>query len=255
MKYNEEQIPIDILRKLVNRTLFKGLPSMVLINGEGQGGKSTAVFHIANRLEQILKYGNNWRKHENEWNLWDYNKYCTTDLEQLVNTYESSFSETIVLEEAADQGLDTTSYFEMFSQAFAKISRTQGFHLNRVFLITPFAADLLKIHKRKINFLLWVKFKDVVNRRAVIGIRKVAVNHMTLDEKNIKCKWRRDYEISYTKAELEKATEYTNWLKGFKRDIMQNIKNDVKNRKENYNPNKKMSESNCPQWVREQLNK
>jgi hypothetical protein len=229
MKFNRELIPNnDFLKAIVNRTAFKHLPSTIGVNSEGQSGKSTMVFWYANRIACVLKYGSAWQKHKNEWDLWDYKKYCTTDLEQFVQLYDESWGETLVLEEAADQGMDTTSYFNMFSQTYARISRTQGVHLNRVFLVTPFLNDLLKIHKRKITFIAgrFIKLDHI--HKAIFGWRKVQANTLILKEDNIECKWRKNITLNYSDEFLKASTEYTDWLKLFKKDIMTSIKKDVK---------------------------
>src|SRR5512137_897619 len=122
MRYDRDMIPNnDLLKATVNRCVYKRLPTTIGVNSQSQAGKSTVVFWYANRLEQVKRYGNNWSKHKNEWNLWDYKKYCTTDLEQLVDIYSESWQKTIVLEEAADQDMSTTDFFSAFSRAYASI--------------------------------------------------------------------------------------------------------------------------------------
>jgi hypothetical protein len=233
------------------------LPTNIGLNAESQNGKSQAVFWIANRMEQILTYGGKWKEHSDEWELWDYKKYCATDIEDFINIFDESYEKTIVLEECADIGLDTASFFNMLSKAFARIERTQGSHLNRVFMITPFLNDLLNVHKRKINFILESYYKDVEHHQTVMHWGRVKINCMTLKEYNIKVLWRKPFTIRYNDKAYKAGYDYCEYLKIFKKDYMQNIKNDVKIFKEKlisgYNPNKAMTERNCPDWVKKLL--
>jgi hypothetical protein len=234
MKFDQDFIPNnDLLKSIVNRTFFHKLPTTIGVNSQSQSGKSTTVFWYANRLEQIVRYKGNWQKHKDEWDLWDYKKYCTTDLEQLVDLYEESWEKTIVLEEAADQDMSTTDFFSQFSKAYSAIARTQGVHLNRVFLITPCLNDLLNQHKRGITFVMgeFKKLNNMYPPRTQFGWGPVKVKTLSLKPENMTVRWRKPICVKYSNAFLKKSSEYTDWLKLFKKDIMQGVKDDIRKSK------------------------
>jgi len=257
MRYDREMIPNnDLLKATVNRNVFKRLPTTIGVNSQSQSGKSTVVFWYANRLEQIKRYGNNWQKHKNEWNLWDYKTYCTTDLEQLVDIYDASWGKTIVLEEAADQDMSTNDFFSAFSKAYAAIARTQGVHLNTVFLITPCLNDLLNQHKRSITFVMgkFIKLNHMNPARTQFGWGPVDVNTLSLKPENMKVRWRRPITVKYNAAFLKASNEYTDWLKLFKKDIMESIKSDVQKAKKKRQDKEEFHKTveNYDSWENEQ---
>ena len=220
-RFDEFKIPIDALRILINRSLI--LPVIILINGHGQIGKSTFLYHLANRILQIKK---GIPKADIKWNEWDYKTYCTTSAKQFVDIYDKSDNQIIALEEAGEQ-LNYYEWYSVMNQVFSSISRTQGYKRNICILITPHANDLQKHQQRRINFILWVKNKWELSRKARIVPRVLRINYLTLESKNFKYGYIKNWDVIYSATEIAMANLYTEWLKQFKGDIMEGIKEKV----------------------------
>jgi hypothetical protein len=135
------------------------------------------------------------------------------------------------LEEAKTQGLSVQDFFKDFTDAFSDIADTQGMKLNRLYLITPFLNDLLKMHKRKINLILWVVGKDIYKKSTLIIPRKVKPNMLTLKEDNINMRYVKSCTLQYDDKFLTRSYEYINWLKEFKSDILQNTISSITHKK------------------------
>lgn len=221
-KFTDEQIPTDAIRIIVNRTTFKKLPTIIGVQGESQSGKSTAVNYIINRTEQIFKYGSKWQKHKNEWDLWDYKKFCTKTPLRFAQLYKEYDNISIALEEAKTQGLSVQDFFKDFTDAFSDIADTQGMKLNRLYLITPFLNDLLKMHKRKINLIFWVAGKNLLKKSTLVIPRKVKPDMLSLKDDNIRMRYVKNCTLQYDDKFLTRSYEYINWLKVFKADILKN---------------------------------
>jgi hypothetical protein len=240
MRFDEYSIPIDALRLIVNRS--EHLPVIILINGHGQMGKSTFLFHLANRIMQIKKYGNEWRKHKNEWNLWNWQRNCTRTPQQFVEVLDKSEGEILALEEASHQ-MPIYEWWGVMGTIFSDASNTQGVRFNISILITPQANDLQKQHKRKFDFVLWVAKKWKETKCARVVPRWVKINYLTLKEDNCQLRYIHNWDIHYTDLELLLSSNYTNWLENYKRG---SIMDDMKAKVGIYNPNKPISKKNMP---------
>jgi hypothetical protein len=243
-RYTDYEIPIDALRVIINKSLI--LPLIILINGHSQIGKSLFLFHLANRIKQILL---GIPKGFETWKEWDWKKYCTTTPKQFVKTYDESNNQIIALEEAGEQ-LNFYEWFSIMNQVFSTISRTQGVKRNICMLITPFANDLQKQQKRKIDFVLWVAKKWEHKRMARVVPRYVKVDYLSLKEDNYSLRYIKNWTIRYQREELRLSNHYTDWLRyTLKSEVMDDIKEKVGI----YNPNRPISEKNMPDWVKKLL--
>jgi hypothetical protein len=245
-RFDASKVKIDALRLIINRSLI--LPVIALINGHGQIGKSTFLYHFANRILRI--------KTGNPKAIWDYKTYCARSAKQFVEIYDKSDNQIIALEEAGEL-LNFAEWWSVMNLVFGAISRTQGYKRNICLLITPHANDIAKQQKRKIDFILWVAKKDLVFKTAVVVPRWVKINYLTLKEENYRLRYIKSWFVHYGVSELRNANLYTEWLKEFKSDIMTDIKEKVglinhtslpEKHKENYDFPVNIDFSRKPMW-------
>jgi len=211
----EQQIPIDFLRLLYNRSLI--LSIITLINGHGQIGKSTALFYICCRNQQIKK---GISLSSAKWNEWDYKKYTATSPRQFVELWDSSENEDLALEEAGEQ-MNYLEFWNTMSRVFSSTTRTQGLKKNRCYLITPFSRDISKYNRECVDFKVWVRRRDDVRRLCGLRPRYIKIDYL---KDKYKLGYLKDWNIFYTKKFLKEAKKYTDHLKQYKRDISEKNK-------------------------------
>ena len=237
-RYNEEQIPIDILRMICNRS--KIFSVIILINGHGQVGKSTFVHYLANRILQI-RY-----KQPNKWNLWNWQKFSSTNAQDFVRLWNENNDKIINLSEAGEQ-LNYLEWFSIMAKVFASTTRTQGMKHNICILDTPMSTDVQKHNKENIDFKIWVAKRYDSIRMALIKPRFIRIDYL---QDKWKLGYIHDWLPIYPLEALAEAKKFTNWLLLFKEDIAQRNLMLVGI----YNPNKPISEKNMPDWVVNALN-
>jgi hypothetical protein len=239
MKFDDKQINVDILRLIMNKARKYSLN--ILINGHSQSGKSTFLFHIANRIKQIqlgIK--------KPTWKEWDWKEFTSTTPRNFVRLWDENSNEVIALEEAGEQ-LNYLEWFSTMAKVFSSTTRTQGLKHNICFMITPMSTDLQKHNKENIDFRIWVAKRYDETRIAIIKNRWVEIDYL---KDKWRLRWLPDWIVRYPIIELEAAKEYTDFLAG---GMKVNIMNKNKELTGIYNPNKLMTEKNCPDWVRDLL--
>lgn len=218
-RYNRQQIPIDFLRMLVNRSKIFSL--IILVNGHGQVGKSTFIYYMANRIKQIQR--GIFRPKKATWKEWDYEKFTTTTPQQFVKLWDENNNEVLAMEEAGKQ-MDYMEWFGTMSKVFNQVSNTQGLKKNVCFLITPHAVDIVKRQRELVDFKVWVRKRIDKARMCIVRPRYIKIDYL-------KDKYRlgfiKDWVIRYPINFLPKASEFTNYLKGYKADIMDDMKKKV----------------------------
>jgi len=237
---NEEQIPTDFLRLLYNRSLIYSINCFLI--GKGQSGKSTGCFYMANRLKQIER-GISLKKAK--WNEWDYKKFTSNNPIKFVELWDKYEREIIVLEEVAEQ-MFYLDWHNIMARVFSSTTSTQGLKRNICFLITPYFDDLVKNARSKLDLVAIFHHRNDTRRTVVVTPKYVRLNWKTFkpEFKPIK-----NMNLQYTKRFLRKANEYTNWLKGFKKEI--SLKN--KYLAEGFDPDKPISDKNQPLWIKKML--
>ena len=217
-RYTREQIPIDILRMICNRSKIFSL--IILVNGHGQVGKSTAIFYMANRIKQIQQ---GIKRKNATWKEWDYKKFTTQTAQQFVQLWDENESEVLAMEEAGKQ-MDYMEWFSTMSKVFNQTSNTQGLKHNICFLITPHAVDIVKRQRELVDFKIWVRKRIDVARICIVRPRYIKIDYL---KDKYKLGYVHDWIIKYPKPCLAEATKFTEWLKIYKSDIMDDIKRSV----------------------------
>lgn len=241
-RLNEAKCPIDILRLIYNK--WQILSLNVLVNGHGQIGKSTFIQYMANRLKQ-LQVGI--KPKDATWREWDYKKYTSTDPQKFVDLWDKSDGEILALEEAGEQ-MNYLDWYSVMSRVFSSTTRTQGLKRNICFMITPHSIDIVKRNRECVDFKIWVRKRDDLRRLCVIRPRYIKIDYL---RDKYRLGYIRDWHIFYPPKFLEVSIEFTNWLKGFKADIVEKNKEMVglKPRRNKYDPTKPYSKNNLEDWM------
>lgn len=228
-RYTDKDIKVDVLRMILNRSLI--LPLVILICGHPQIGKSTFLFYLANRIEQIKK---KIPLRKATWREWDYRKHCTITPQQFVSLSDTTEGCVNVMEEAGEQ-MNYLEWWGAMSQVFDSDYRTQGYKKNINILITPKSGDIVKHNKEHLDFKLWVTKRNDEKRFAKVKSRYIKIDYL---KDKTKMGFILDWNIYYSPKFIREATKYTDWLKVYKRKIAEENKRKVgigTNRKESFN--------------------
>lgn len=244
-KYSDEQIKVDIVRMIVNKSRKYSL--IILVNGHSQAGKTTFIRHIANRIVQIKKYGRfDHRDPENTWHEWDERRLTATNAYEFVDIWDKYDNEVLTLAEAGES-LNYLEWFSVMAKVFASTTRTQGLKRNVCFLDTVMSTDIQKHNKENIDFRIWVVKRYDESRTAIVRNRWVEIDYL---KDKWRLRWLPDWILQYSWKELQQAKVYTDWIaSGLKNETMQRNKMLVGI----YNPNRPISDRNMPEWVRNLL--
>lgn len=216
--FEEYEIPIDILRMIVNKSRKYSL--IILVNGHSQVGKTTFIYHIANRIKQIKKGQLNQYDKKNTWREWDAKKFTSTNAYEFVDLWDKYNNEVITLAEAS-VSLNYLEWFSTMAKVFASTTRVQGLKRNICFLDTVMSTDIQKHNKENVDFRVWV-FKRI-DRYRICSTRNYWVEIDYAKDK-WRLRWLPNWNIQYSKRELDIAKDYTNWIAEFKEDIMERNK-------------------------------
>ena len=243
-KFTEEEIPIDILRMIINKSRKYSL--IILVNGHSQVGKTTFIRHIANRIIQIKKYRRfNTYSPDNTWREWDEREFTARNPYEFVNIWDKNNNAVLTLAEAGET-LHYLEWFSVMARVFASVTRVQGLKRNICFLDTVMSTDIQKHNKENIDFRIWVWKRFDWQRRCIIRNYWVEIDYA---KDKWRLRWLPNWDFQYTKKELMLSKNYVDWIAEFKEDIMAKSKEMVGI----YNPNRPISEKNMPQWVRQML--
>lgn len=222
---NEYEITSDFLRLLYNRSIQYSLNVFVI--GKGQVGKSTWIFYVANRIKAIQK---GIELKDMTWEEWDYKKYTTTTPQQLVELWDNSENEILAMEEAGDQ-MNLYDWLGLMNRIFSGLTSTHGMKKNICFIITPYFDDIVKHARGRLDYVVILHHRDDKRRRVTATPRYTRLNWGTFkhDIKPIK-----DMKMRYSKKFIVKSKEFTEWLKGYKGDIMGGYKEKVGLKKTKY---------------------
>ncbi len=213
----------SLLNTFAGRILLaksKGYSLIIGITGETQVGKSTFCYWLANEITRCNNMINPTKWHDKEWN---YEKYCAKSFSDFVNMVDTYNNKVIVIEEAGfDYG--NLDWYKLESKLFGKIFQTQAFRRNVYIIVLPHMLQFGKAHRHTLNFLFWCYKKFEKSKIAIIRPQLVKREYWKLKDENLKQHFMSQIVIRYTKEELQKSTEFTNWLKGFKDELMNRVK-------------------------------
>jgi hypothetical protein len=206
---------------LINR--IKKYTTLVIIQGEIQTGKSTFTYWLCNRLHKKL--------YKEEWN---YEKYCARSLDEFIDIIDKSNNKIVVYEEAS-KDITIQRWYNDLNLFFNIIMQTQGYKHNIIFLVFPHSASVPKQQRYFINLGIEViqKIDQPLLKATIFKPTIYKRRFYKLDENDLYYKyWCRQSFVKYTKKELAKAREYTEWLEGtLKKDVMKDIKQKLKRSK------------------------
>lgn len=218
-KFSDEEIPVDILRMIVNKS--RKYSVIILVNGHSQVGKTTFIRHIANRIMQIKKHRRfNTYNPENTWDEWNERKFTATNAYEFVKIWDENNNAVLTLAEAGES-LNYLEWFSIMAKVFASTTRTQGLKKNICFLDTVMSTDIQKHNKENIDFRIWVWKRDDYNYRCVTRNYWVEIDYA---KDRWRLRWLPNWDFQYTEEELILSKRYTDWIVGFKEDIAERNK-------------------------------
>lgn len=190
---------------------------IVAIVGDTQKGKSTFNYWLSNEICRI-KAGLGLMKNP----YWDWKNLTARSFEQfkeLVRTYKNN---VIVIEEAGTH-LDADEWWTLENKLYNKIVQTQAFRRNVYILVCPSSRDIAKKHRATLNMMFSVERKNVRQRRAMIKPNFIKKKHWLLRDRNYVQYWLNRIAIEYDREFLIEAKKYTDWLEGYKDEILDGI--------------------------------
>ncbi len=189
------------------------------ISGEMQKGKSTFLHWSANEICRVKHkmYPRKWKSPE-----WDYEKYCATNFKQFVKLVDENKYAVIGIEEAGFE-FGKMDFHQLLPKLLSKIIQTQAYKRNIYPIVLPHFLDYVKYLRNKINFLFECYKKYERQRLAVIRPSHISREYWKLKDDNLKQWFLKKIWIQYSKEELSKAKEFTDWLEGFKSDLLEDI--------------------------------
>lgn len=216
----DQEIKTDFIRLIYNRNLIYSLNIFVI--GKGQSGKSTWVFYMANVLKAIQK---GIPLEKMTWTEWDYKRFTTTTPQKFVELWDTYENEVLSMEEAGEQ-MNLYDWLGIMNRVFSSTTSTQGMKKNICFLITPYFDDMSKHARGRLDFVVIIHHRDDHNKRVIATPRYTRLNWNSFkyDIKPIQ-----DMHMRYggLKGFFEKAKEYTDWLKEYKKEISDKNKEKV----------------------------
>jgi hypothetical protein len=240
-KFTDEEIPIDILQMIVNKSRKYSL--IVLCNGHGQIGKSTFIWYLANRIMQIKKYGRlySWDE-KNTWEEWDSRGHSADNAYDFVRVWDENTEDVCVLQEVSET-LNRYEWWNMMGRVFNSTTTTQGLKHNISILDTVMSTDIMKTAKEKVDFRIAVT-------KRIDSLKICRVQPYWVEVNYAKDKWRlrwlHPWDVQYTARQLLKAKIYTDWLAT---DLKRRIMEENKMKVGMFVPNRPISERNMPNWM------
>lgn len=218
-KLSIEQMPIDILRMIVNKS--RKYSVIILWNGHSQSGKTTGKWYMANRILQIKKGQLNCWDKRNTWREWDGRKYSATNAYEFVDLWDKYDNAVITLEEAGES-LNYLEWYSTMAKVFASTTRTQGLKKNICILDTVMSTDIQKHNKENIDFRMWTYKRYDEAKMSIVRNGWVEINYL---KDKWRLRWLPNWNIKYTSKMLRIASEYTDWLAGgLKKQVMEKNK-------------------------------
>lgn len=244
-RFTDEEIPIDLLRMIVNKSRKYSL--IILVNGHSQAGKSTFIWWLANRIMQIKKYGRlySWDT-KNTWREWQSRTHSADNAYDFVRIWDENEDDICVLQEVSET-LNRYEWWNMMGRVFNSTTTTQGLKRNISILDTVMSTDIMKTAKEKVDF------RVAVTKR-IDSLKICCTKDFWVEIDYAKDRWRLRWmhplNVQYTTRQLLMAKEYTNWLAT---DLKARIMEENKMKVGMFVKNRPISEKNMPDWVREAL--
>lgn len=242
-RFTDEQIPVDILRMIINKSRKYSL--IILVNGHSQAGKTTLIWYVANRIKQIKK---GIKKSRATWKEWDAYNLTATNAYEFVDIWDRYDNEVLTLAESGES-LNYLEWFSVMAKVFASTTRTQGLKRNICFLDTVMSTDIQKHNKENIDFRIWVAKRYDETRTCITKNGWVEIDYL---KDRWRLRWLPSWIINYSQKQLAVAKEYTNWIATYKEKIAEKNKRLVGIVK-NYDHSRPISDKNMPDWMKETL--
>jgi len=205
-KYTEEEIPIDILRMIVNKSRKYSI--IILVTGHGQVGKTTFINHLANRIIQIRRGMINPQDPRITWNEWDSKRYSATNAQEFVGLWNNSDNAVMTLSEAS-----TTLYYmdwmNVMGRVFNSTTTVLGLKKNICILDTVMATEIMKKAKEKVDFRIWVAKRFDEAMLSIVRNYWVEIDYA---KDKWRLRWLPNWDVYYTPRELAIYNKYTTWV-------------------------------------------
>ena len=234
-------LSFSVFRKIIVESRSRSLN--VGFVGKTQTGKSTLVKKSADEFLRVknLMYPKEWIEKS-----WDHEKYCAKDFHHFVDLVDSHDRAVIVIEEAGFS-LGNMDYYTVISQVFGKILQTQAYKRNIYFIVLPHILQFVKQHRFMLDFMFVTRSKNERTRGAYIQPQMIQRDYWKIKDDTARQIFFPAMKFKYTKEELKRSKEFTDYLKTFKKDILK----DLMNKLEGYDQNKRISKRNMPKWMKE----
>ncbi len=187
---------------------------IVAVVGDTQKGKSTFVNWISNEICRI-KHALGLFKDS----YWRYKELCAKEFKDFRRYVEDNNNTVVAIEEAGWQ-LSGDEWWSLENKLFNRIAQTQAYKRNIYFLVMPSGQDISRRNRGVLNFIFSVEKKNVILRRAFVKPNFVKHKHWLLKDRNFSQVWLNPMLFEYEDFEINRAKEYTNWLEGYKSEIM-----------------------------------
>lgn len=206
-RFSEEEIPVDILKAIVNKSRRYSL--IILVTGHSQSGKTSFVWHTANRIMQIKKYGRlNPNDPRNTWKEWDAYNLTATNAKEFVKIWNNNDNSVLTLAECSET-LYYMDWMSTMARVFNSTTTTQGLKKNICFLDTVMSTDIMKHAKEKIDFRIWTY-------RRLDWLKKEIVRSGFILIDFLRDRWKlipyNTWEVEYSEKEMPLMKAYTNWI-------------------------------------------
>ena len=231
----------SIFRKIVVDSRSRSLNVGVV--GKTQTGKSTYVKKFSDEFLRVknLLYPKQWKETE-----WDHEKYCAKNFAHFVELVDTNDFAVIVIEEAGFS-LGNMDYNTVISQIFGKIIMTQAYKRNLYIICLPHLLQFVKQHRFILDFMFVMRGKNEAKKEAFIMPQMIRRDYWKIKDDSARQIFYPPMRFRYTKDELKRSKEFIEYLKLFKKDILKDLRLELSG----YNPRKRMSRRNFPNYYKD----
>lgn len=245
-KFTEEEIPIDILRMIVNKARKYSL--IILVNGHGQVGKTTFIRHLCCRIEQIRRGILDPSDPRITWREWDDKKFTATNAQDFVRLWNNYNNAVMTLAEASTS-LYYLDWMNVMAKVFNSTTTVLGKQRNICFLDTVMSTEIMKKAKEKVDFRIWVAKRYDAARISIAKNYWIEINYA---KDKWRLRWLPDWVVQYTPRELCIAKEYTDWISATLKDDEARLNEErvgLAPKRNRYDPSKPYSKNNLEDWM------
>ena len=254
MKYiYEDDMEVEILRAPYNQS--NKISLVILVGGHSQYGKTTLIWYMGNRWEQLRKYGYkalNPYASCNKYNEWDWEKLTAITAQDFVRIWNRNKNAVMALAEAS-----TTLYYAdwmaIMGRVFNSTTTVLGRQRNICFLDTVMEAELMKKARAKIDYRIELHNRVDYKRLANVRSGWSLIDYLRMRWKLIPYN---EWNVIYSRRMLAMAKQYTDWVGELCKDEEAKLNEQrvgLQPYQKPYDPTKPYSKTNLEPWMRDLL--